>query len=312
MWPSELPDTIDLACDRPIAADEGRPEPVLASVPYFIEYDEPMRLDPERVGLLWELPPKAPNPIRARGPISSLLIHLLPLLTVIGWPHPTLELPQPIPVQLVIEEPPPLPEPAPQPPQQSPPTRRASDDFGQVKPPQPGTASSDAPAAAGEKQASSAEPQTPSPNLVQPPPIPPPKPAPPKDQSAFKLPKPPGAPVAHHDTPHEAPRAARYPGPDATHDEYLAYLAALTRQHTDLVPRALVAGRRGLTVLSIQIQTNGTIGRISIDQSSGYRDLDERVEMMVRAVGRFPPLPQWYQGNVMEVTLRVGFPMIAE
>ena len=30
-------------------------------------------------------------------------------------------------------------------------------------------------------------------------------------------------------------------------------------------------------------------------QSSGYPDIDERVEQMVAAVGRFPPLPQWFQ-----------------
>ena len=323
MWPSELPDTIDIALDRREVPEDGRPEPMLASVPFFVEFDEPARLDPERVGLLWELPPQWSNPIRARGPLTSLLIHLLPLLTIIAWPHPAMELPRVIPVQLVLETPPP-PEPAPPEtaPKQS--ARLASDDFGEVKPPQPNPSTSSAPPAAGEKQpraadmpqqtALVAQPPPPPPQIAPltvppPPPVPPPKPTPPKEMAALKLPKPAGAPVQQHDeTPHPSPRTAHYPGPAASRDEYFAYLRALTLQHLDLIPRSVVGDRRGETVLSVQIHDNGTVSHISVLRSSGWTDLDERVERMVAAVGRFPPLPQWFQGNVMEVELFVNFP----
>jgi TonB family protein len=306
VWPRELPETIDLAHDRVALPDDDHPEPQLAALPFFVEYDEPVRLDPERIGLLWELPPRASNPIRARGPFSSLLIHLLPLLTVIAWPHPALELPRPIPVQLVLEQPPP---PPPQPPE---PGRRASDDFGVVKPPDPGTAADAAPATAGEKQASAPKMPTQEAHLVAPPPVPPPKPVPPLAEPApFKLPKPAGAPVPRHaDPPHEATRTARYPGPAATRDEYFAYLRTLTLQHIDLLPAALVGGRRGELILSVGIRDDGAITRIVVVRSSGWPDLDERVERMVRAVGRFPPPPQWFQGNVLEADLTVGFPLV--
>jgi protein TonB len=312
VWPDELPETIDIALDPRPLPDNARPEPTLASVPYFVDFDEPARLDPERLGLLWELPPRSANPIRARGPLSSLLIHLLPLLTVLGWPHPAMELPRPIPVQLVIEEPPPPPpEPAPAPPPQSQPKqpgRLASEDFGDTKPKDPGTAATTAPPAAGAKQPASATPPPQTARLVTPPPVPPPKPAPP-DLPQLKLSKAAGAPVPPRDeTPQEAPRTARYLGPTASRDDYLAYLVTLTRQHIGLLPLSLIGSRRGETIVAVAVRDDGTIARVSVARSSGYPDIDEKVEQMVRAVVRFPPVPQWFQGNVMELELTLHFP----
>jgi TonB family protein len=149
--------------------------------------------------------------------------------------------------------------------------------------------------------------------VTPPPPIPPPKPAPPKESASFKLPKPAGAPVPRHaETPHQTQHAARFLGPAASRDEYLAYLVSLTRQHINLLPMSLIGTRRGETVVTVQVRDDGALGRISIYRSSGYPDLDERVEQMVRAVGRFPPVPQWFQGNVMELQLTVRFPDAVE
>jgi hypothetical protein len=33
---------------------------------------------------------------------------------------------------------------------------------------------------------------------------------------------------------------------------------------------------------------------------------------MVKAVSRFPPLPQWFQGTVMDMQFRIGFPLEAD
>jgi protein TonB len=303
-WPGELPDTIDLAVDaKPLPADD-RAEPGLASIPFLIEFDEPARLDPERVGLLWELPPQTRHPIAPRSPAISLLIHLLPLLTFITWPHPTIDLPRPIPVQLVIETPPPEPA-ASQPPQhqQGP---LASEDFGDVKPQPPGSTAGDTPPSAGEKQPDADPPQSAE---ATPPPVPPHKPPPPKQTSAVQLLKPSGAPVPQRsETPHEAPRTARFAGLAASRDEYLAYLVALTRQHLDLLPIVTLAGRRGETIVSVVVLNDGTIQRISVAHSSGYPDIDERVERMVAAVRKFPPVPQWFQGDAMRLELTVEFP----
>ncbi len=49
---------------------------------------------------------------------------------------------------------------------------------------------------------------------------------------------------------------------------------------------------------------DGTVAMLRVGQSSGYPDIDLRVEEMIRAVGRFPPLPQWIQGP----SIRLGFP----
>ena len=119
-------------------------------------------------------------------------------------------------------------------------------------------------------------------------------------------------PTPQQATPHEAARSAHFAGPTATRDEYFAHLVTLTQQHVDLLPRALAHQLHGETALSIQVQDNGTVLRIAIAQSCGDPDLDQRVVMMVKAVGRFPPLPQWFQGNVMDMDFRVSFPLAVE
>jgi TonB family protein len=143
--------------------------------------------------------------------------------------------------------------------------------------------------------------------------MPSPKPAPPKDrQAAFQL-KPSGAQTPHHEeTPHAAPHAARYAGPAASRDEYLAYLVSLTRQHMNLLPLSFVAGRSGETVVSVTVYDDGRIGPLGVVRSSGYPDIDKRIEEMIAAVGKFPPLPQWYQGNAVQLELTLKFPEALE
>jgi len=108
--------------------------------------------------------------------------------------------------------------------------------------------------------------------------------------------------------PHAARPEPRAPGPAATRDEYLAYLVSLTRRHLDLLPTSMVAGRSGETILAVLVLGDGTIARVAVMHGSGYPEIDARVEKMVIAVGRFPPLPQWYQGPSMELSFRLRFP----
>jgi protein TonB len=105
-----------------------------------------------------------------------------------------------------------------------------------------------------------------------------------------------------------SPRPSKYPGPAATRDEYLAYLAYLARQHIGLLSRSLVGGRRGETIINVLVLDDGTVAMLSVGLSSGYPDIDERIEQMIRAVGRFPPLPQWYQEPSMRLEFRLQFP----
>jgi TonB family protein len=314
-------DALDIVIGDAAEIEDDQAEPHLAASPFFIEFDqfdEPAPLDPDRVGLIWELPPPSGQTIRLRSPLVSLAAHLLPLLLIVLWPN-TVEVPKAIPVQLVFEEQPPPPpqQPAPQPLKPQPKMengRLSSVDMGQVQPKDAtGKSNLTAPPAAGEPQPNPVDVFTTT-NEPTPPPLPLFKPTPPKEQqAAVHLPKPSGAPVPHHEeVPHEASRTARFAGPAATRDEYLAYLVSLTRQHIDLLPLSVVGDRRGETIVSVVVYDNGTIGPIGVSRSSGYPDIDQRIEQMVAAVHKFPPLPQWYQGNAVQLELTLRFPEALE
>ena len=137
---------------------------------------------------------------------------------------------------------------------------------------------------------------------------PPPKSKPPRQQTAMRMPQPLGDvwPLPLH--PNEARRTAAHIGPTATRDEYCAYALSLTLRHLDLLPESLIAARRGTTLVSLRVLYDGTVENVMIARSSGYPDIDERVEKMVLAVGRFPPLPQWVPGRWMDFTFQLHFP----
>ena len=315
---------VDIEAPDPVLAETADPdlpvEPALGDEADQDAPNEPVRLDPERA--VEPTPAACANPsgaVRPRGPVASFAVHAALLLAFFPWPAlaPT-DPPQPIPVALVIEQPPPdkgeeqAPPPAPS-------GHLASDDFGDVTTKKNGAG---APAPAEGK-----------PNTTPPPPTPPqektetPAPKPAKERLAVMIPQPkptppaapepdataaPDAPPHPQETPHHAPHAARYPGPAATRDEYLAYLLTLTKQHFDLLPLSAIGDRQGETIVTILVLDDGTIARIGVSQSSGYPDLDRRVEQMVAAVGHFPPLPQWYQGPRVELNLRLRFPEALE
>jgi hypothetical protein len=45
-----------------------------------------------------------------------------------------------------------------------------------------------------------------------------------------------------------------------------------------------------------------------VRRSSGWQDIDSRIELMIAAVRRVPPLPQWFQGPSMGLILNLPFP----
>jgi protein TonB len=242
------------------------------------------------------------------GLIGSLALHLSPLLLLLSWTSAPADLPPLIPVQLVIETPPPPPPPARE--AQKPPPRGAlaSEDMGT-----PEAKRTEVPATPDPPPDQPPDPAEVQTALVSPPP---PKPEPPREPVLAPEPKPKPAPKPPAPATAwrrlDAPRPGRVPGPAATRDEYLAYLVSLTRRHLDLLPLSMVGLRRGVTTLTIRVLDDGTVARISVAQSSGYPDIDERIERMVAAVGRFPPLPQWFQGPSMELRLRLQFPEALE
>jgi TonB family protein len=339
---TDFPDTIDLAFDKTELLKDGREEP-LSPAAVAADLTEPTRLDPTRV----DLNPETTPPQRSvwRGSFGSLLLHLLPLLALIGWLRSPLdEIPPPIPVQLVIEQPPPPPPVEPPPPANPPPPGlRASADFGKVGPSSAKKGTDTEPPTQGEPPPPAVEAQTvptppepppptaeaqtvPTPPLeppvespeaasvIAPPPVPA-KPTPPKKQMAARVPMLEGLELPlplHPDRPHQASASAQYPGPNATHDEYCAYALSLTMRHADLLPLSLLGARRGDTTVTIRVREDGTIIYARVVQGSGYLDIDERVAEMVKAVRQFPPLPLWLSGPTADFTFHFHFPNPAE
>jgi TonB family protein len=304
------------------ALEEERAEPSLASLPFFVGFDEPEPLDPERVGLTWELVGVQRPRMWLRSPLIALLLHLAVLLLIVGWASTVNEDTPLIPIKLVIEQAPPEPEPQPveQPP---PPEHEAQSQPVQSAPAQPVPAP---PAATPPVHAKPPKPPA-KPTPVQPTPAKPtPAPTPPAHAQAQiqqeQLPPPKPAPISHPAEPTPATPPAPAPTPPPPHaaasvpvpsastspDGYLAYLVMLTGQHMNLLPRAFVGDRRGETVIRVAVRRDGVIDRVSVSRPSAYPDIDQRVEQMVAAVGRFPPVPNAFQGSPVELDLDFYFP----
>ena len=354
---------IEVPLERaPTPPEDGRNEPMLGSLPQIVEFDEPIRLDPDKA----EPDPEEPaaprlEAVRPFGPLGSFALHVSLLLVLVFWTNTPMESTGPVPVQLVLEAPAPQEPAAPTAPEKAR-APRASEDVGAPEPaepvpdaaaepsqavastpPAPQPDPSDTPASAAAVSEPTPAPQ-PTPDAAPPPPAPtpapPPNPAPVKEAAIppppprkpvppplkpapataappkpIPVPTTPPRPVAAAPTPRrpdesvrQTVRPATVLGPAATRDEYLAYLVTLTRRHIDLLPMSAVGDRRGETVIGVVVLDDGTIARIAVVQSSGYPDIDRRVEQMVSAVGRFPPLPQWFQGSSMQLELKLRFP----
>jgi TonB family protein len=125
----------------------------------------------------------------------------------------------------------------------------------------------------------------------------------------MSLPMTSGWPLAPHpDDPHAPQRLASLVGPPAVRDEYCVRALDLTLRHLDQLPLSSLGGRRGRTVVTIRILGDGTINSVAIAQSSGYPDIDQRVQKMVFAVGQYPPLPPRIPGSWADFTFAMVFP----
>jgi len=332
--------------------DEGRPEPLLTFDPVRAAGSYEGRRDPSvslatpaEAGAHGSMGPglrredgndalRSPEPLereqqadrprwwsRLRGPVGSLVLHLLPLLLLIDWPMSRPAETAPIPVQLVFEPPkaapaPPQPQPKPTPP--PPRGRLASEDLGdpeakEVEKPKGDPPAAEKPAKTETPPAEMKPPEKPQQMAAVAPPLPPAKPDAPKPDPVPK-PAPKPTPAAHQvprrveDPGNLAPRRGRFPGPAATRDEYLAYMHSLIRQHYNMLSQAMLGDRRGMTVIEFVVLDDGKVALLKIRRSSGYPDIDNRVAEMVAAVGHFPPLPQWFQGLAMPFEFGFPFP----
>jgi TonB family protein len=325
------PDPPALAGEAAPAAVPGEGEHSLDAVPQAnaaaADFDGPAQLDPRRAD--WEgggRRPRLSGRGRARpfGTIGSLALHLVPLLLLIDWQFAPAEVVPPIPVKLVMVQPkpPPVP-PAPPPPEKKPPPGRlASDSMGNPAAPHEEQQSEEQ----KEEKQPPAKPSEPKPekmaSALPPPrggPVPLPKPSEDNPPQQIVVPPPPPKPLPPvrvirgiGPVPPRAVHFGELLGPVASRDEYLAYCNSLIRRNFGMLPRSLIGDRSGKTVLTLLVRDDGTIGGIAVLQSSGYRDIDERVVQMVAAVRRFPPVPQWFQGASTMLEYELPFPQALE
>ena len=305
--------------EQPLSDNEPLPNGTIRVQPELLELaraaDEPEEPYPE------------PVPLPRLAPAGSFVFHLLLLVVLLMWPDTPMEASNPIPVQLVIEKPEPQQQAQAAPQQQPPPppmqeqVRRSSDETGNIAAPQKqeeSTAQETPPPPTPEKSPTEQSPPPKPPDIQLPqqeaaviPPPPPPKPNPPPPKPLVHVaarPAAPPSPRPPEEVYHPPARRASYEGPPATRDEYLAMLVRLTKQHINLLPMSVLGERRGETRVGVRVLADGTIANVAVLESSGYPDIDHRIEEMVLAVRRFPPLPQWYQGPDMQLELRLRFP----
>src|SRR6266446_2491554 len=154
----------------------------------------------------------------------------------------------------------PPPEPVPPKPEFKPPPpgRIASDDFGDPAAKEAGHETSAAPAPKDAPPPEPPPPDAPQQTAAVVPPPPPMKPEPPKPQSKPAAQQPP----RRTEEPAYSARHAKYPGPAASRDDYLAYVHSLIRQHYNMLPLAMIGGRRGETRVEFLVLGDGTIAMV--------------------------------------------------
>jgi TonB family protein len=350
--PDDILDRFEIGlADGGMPEADSAEAPPLAAAPGQREPDGVTRLDPARAVAAVPAAASRRRRVPF-GIIGSLALHLLPLLLLMHWRPKPQEVPPPIAVQLVVVQPPPAPaeKKAAEPREKKPPPGRlASVEMGE-KAPKSGQAI-DQPEKPPEQMPPEPKPPEPNPPepktaALAPPPapappepeIPAPPPAAPKGKAALVLPPPekPPAPRPHPvlrvlrsdfplplrpDQPKRRPRsvervalahAGEVPGPDARRDQYLAYLVSLTRRRFYMLPPSLIAGRSGVTELTIRVMGDGTIEGITVVSGSGYPDIDSGIQRMVASIRQFPPLPQWYPGDSVDLNMRLRFPEALE
>ena len=69
-------------------------------------------------------------------------------------------------------------------------------------------------------------------------------------------------------------------------------------------PRELTQNERLITLVTLKINKDGSIRKIVIDQSSRNAEFDEAALNAIRAVKRFPPIPESSNAETIEVSIR--------
>ena len=93
------------------------------------------------------------------------------------------------------------------------------------------------------------------------------------------------------DPSHAEGHKAKYPGPDASKDEYLSYINELINQRLAQLPVQGLAGDPGIAVFKMLVRPNGSIVWFSLVQSSGDPVADRMIASGLNSIPQYPPLP---------------------
>jgi periplasmic protein TonB len=243
-------------------------------------------------------PVPPPQPI-AKGGIEVVFEPALPKQEAMPTPAP-------------VETPPPEPEPQPEavPPPPEPPVAAAE------PPPEPPPPPPEPPQPAPEAPVAATEPPPP-------PPVPqkhivkkPPKPVPrhqevPQPTQAYLPSLPPQLPAAPAPSapPQTAmaatPVPAPVPSPEASAG-YRALLSAWLESHKRYPDAARQRGEEGRAVLRFSVDRSGRVLDYALTSSSGYPDLDQSIEEMMRGAS-LPPFPVGMPQREMQVSVTIRF-----
>ena len=185
----------------------------------------------------------------------------------------------PVPPQPVVQPPPPEPEPPPPP---------------QIveQPPPPPAPVADTP--------------PPPPKPPEPKPIPKPRPRPQPVQQAVQQPPMPQLPLP---MPSQAPQMASIPSPAPTptiSPDYRTLLSGWLEAHKRYPEDARQRGEEGRAVLRFRVDRYGRVLDYQVVSSSGYADLDQAVENMMRGA-TMPPFPPSMTEPEIEVSVTIRF-----
>jgi protein TonB len=217
----------------------------------------------------------------------STLLHVALLGLLFGFlPHWHDTAPPPQAVQLVIEEPPSAPPaetvPEPAPPKPASQITQTSEES--VK---------------GDGNRGSAQAPAPPPSAIGKP-------------TRAASPEP--VPAQHPQQDGKAATPTPFEGTGTTSLEHSAYLAGVKRQILQFgykLDDKLARGRTGSVMVAVFVSNDGKLMSTSIENSSGFRDIDRAATQMVELAAPFPPLPAPSATGGIKLGFEVEFPYVA-
>ncbi len=99
-------------------------------------------------------------------------------------------------------------------------------------------------------------------------------------------------------------------GPDAAaaREGYLRAIRALIERHKRYPRAALRRGQQGTCVVRVEVDRSGTLERVEVVRSSGFRSLDRAaVDTFRKRIRRFPPAPEALPGDPLVLEVPVVF-----